>query len=342
MTENPEIVVFVRTSNASGFFVQPDHGGGEVATGKASHARNHVVSVICGCPLAATHFHFPALQNSASSCHDTLRAARPSWLDGGSFMNKIAVTIASFGALMSITVTGAASAQSRNMSTVWMIQPSAETPPEQVIGYDGWVLKQALLPEGLFRLDGDAKVPGRPPLFPKNAQLIEVRTDGAIVACDAIARRQKLLGANQYCLIDYDRDGSFDGMFAVQNISKGGGMPTVQGRYPTKAKPIEPVAYSRLNPTEIATQYFVGIRNAGKAAIYDRQNFQICYGSEAATNCLTDWSYTSASVFPATMELLGAKFTVLSRDEGQVKLRVDRTMPPQPFGIISTTTYTIR
>lgn len=257
-------------------------------------------------------------------------------------MNKVAVTVASFGAMMSIAATGTALAQSRNMSTVWTIQPSAETLPEQVIGYDGWVLRQALLPEGLFRLDGDAKVSGRPPLFPKDSQLIEIRTHGAVVACDAVARRQKLLGANQYCLIDHDRDGNFDGMFAVQNISKGGGMPTVQGRYPTKAKPIEPVAYSRLNPSEITIRYFVGIRNAGKAALYDRQNFQICYGSESATDCLTDWSYTSASAFPATIELLGAKFTVLSRDEGQVKVRVDRTMPPQPFGIISTTTYTIR
>src|SRR5690606_21922732 len=134
--------------------------------------------------------------------------------------------------------------------------------------------------EGLFRLDGDAKVPGRPPTFFENAQLIEVKADGVVVACDAIARRQKLIGASQYCLIDYDQNGKFDGMFATESLSKGGGLPTVQGRYPKKAKPIEPVAYSRLNPTEIATRYFVGIRNAGKATLHDRQNFQICYGSE--------------------------------------------------------------
>ena len=257
-------------------------------------------------------------------------------------MNKIAIAVVSVVSMSSVAVTSTALAQSRNMNTVWAIQPIAETPSDRAIGYDEWVLQQTLLPEGLFRLGGDAKVIGRPPLFSDGAQLIEVRTDGAVVACDVVARRQKLIGASQYCLIDYDRDGKFDGMFAVANISKGGGMPTVQGQYPRKAKPIEPVAYSRLNPNEIATRYFVGIRNAGKAALYDRQNFQICYGSESATDCLTDGSYTSASVFPAPVELLGAKMTILSREEGKVRVRVDRMMPPQPFGIVSTTTYTIR
>jgi len=42
VTENPEIGVFVRTSNASGFFVQPDRSGGVVATGAVSHARVQV------------------------------------------------------------------------------------------------------------------------------------------------------------------------------------------------------------------------------------------------------------------------------------------------------------
>lgn len=45
VTENPETGVFVRTSNASGFFVQPDRGGGAVVTGAVSHARIHVFVV---------------------------------------------------------------------------------------------------------------------------------------------------------------------------------------------------------------------------------------------------------------------------------------------------------
>jgi hypothetical protein len=45
VTGNPEIGVFVRISNPSGFFVQPDRGGGAVVTGQASHARNHVFVV---------------------------------------------------------------------------------------------------------------------------------------------------------------------------------------------------------------------------------------------------------------------------------------------------------
>lgn len=43
-TENPEIGVFVRIPNPSGFFVQPDRGGGAVVSVPVSHARNHVIS----------------------------------------------------------------------------------------------------------------------------------------------------------------------------------------------------------------------------------------------------------------------------------------------------------
>jgi len=45
MTENPEIGVFVHIPNPSGFFVQPDRGGGAVVSVPVSHARIHVFAV---------------------------------------------------------------------------------------------------------------------------------------------------------------------------------------------------------------------------------------------------------------------------------------------------------
>ena len=45
VTGNPEIGVFVRISNPSGFFVQPDRGGGAVVSVPVSHARIHVIGV---------------------------------------------------------------------------------------------------------------------------------------------------------------------------------------------------------------------------------------------------------------------------------------------------------
>lgn len=44
VTGNPEIGVFVRISNPSGFFVQPDRGGGAVVSVPVSHARIHVIA----------------------------------------------------------------------------------------------------------------------------------------------------------------------------------------------------------------------------------------------------------------------------------------------------------
>lgn len=222
------------------------------------------------------------------------------------------------------------------MNTVWTVLPAEDRPGERFVGYDEWVLQQTLLPEGLFRLDSPAGETGRAALFQSGAQLIEMRMEGATVACDAVSRRGKLMGASQYCFVDYERDGRFDGMFPVLNISKGGGLPTVQGSYPKKVKTIMSVPYSRIEPTQIETRYFVGIRNAGKAALYDWQNFQVCYGSEAATDCLTSYNRTSASIFPSSLSILGARVTVVERNESKVKVRVDSTMPSQPFGIVST------
>ncbi len=228
------------------------------------------------------------------------------------------------------------------MSTIWTISPTTESPAERLIASGEWVLQQPLLPEGLFRLEGPAVVVGGTALLQSGAQLIEIRAEGATVACDAVARRQKLIGASQFCLVDYDKDGRFDGMFPVANISKGGGLPTVQGAYPKKAKSIEPVSYSRTDPAQIEARYFVGIRNAGKATLYDWQNFQVCYGSESATDCLSAYNRTSASAFPQSLNVLGSRVTVLAREDGKVRVRVDSTMPTQPFGIISTTTYRIQ
>lgn len=248
--------------------------------------------------------------------------------------------MASAGALT--FASGTAQAQSRAMSTVWMIQPATDIPGERSLDSGESVLKQRLLPKGLFRLDGNAAFVGSPPQFATGTQLIEVSAQGAVVACEAVARKQKLLGMNQYCLVDYDGNGTFDGMFGVENISKGGGMPTFQGDYPKRAKLITPVAYSRLDPAEISSPYFVEIRNAGKAPLFDRQFFEICYGSDTNTECLTGGQYTSASVFPASIAILGARLTVLARDEGQVRVRVDAPMPPQPFGIMSIMTFQFR
>ena len=241
-----------------------------------------------------------------------------------------------------VALNAPAFAQSRAMSTIWTILPATELPGERFIASNEWVIQQRLLPEGLFRLEGAASVAGGLPLLQAGTQLIEIRAEGATIACDAVARRQKLVGASQFCLVDYDKDGAFDGIFPVANISKGGGLPTVQGAYPKKAKVIEPVAYSRIDPSQIESSYFVGIRNAGKATIYDWQNFQVCYGSGSKTDCLSAYSRTSASIFPQSFNALGAQVTVLAREDGKVRVRVDSAMPSQPFGIISTTTYRIQ
>lgn len=244
------------------------------------------------------------------------------------FVFSLSIGLASLGFAFS----GTSFAQSRSISTTWDVQPTVAPTETQTVKQGEWVIKQTLLPKGLFRLESNVDLKDAPLLI-AGAQFIEIDTEGPLVACDAVGRKQLLLGMRRNCLIDYEKDGAFDGVFAVESTSIGGGLPDYSGKFPKDAQIIPLARYTRISPTEILTPYFVGIRNAGKGSLYNRQNFQICYGSEASVDCVSNYNSMPASMFPASVQIMGANFTVLSGDKESVVLNVEAAMPPQPFRI---------
>jgi hypothetical protein len=118
------------------------------------------------------------------------------------------------------------------------------------------------------------------------------------------------------------------------------GLPTIAGKRPKKPKPVAtPVAYEVAAPADLEKPFWIGIRYQGKALIYDWRNFQVSFGSDTTDGSLTDFIHTSGSNYPMSLSLLGARFTVLGLEDKKLKVRVDETMPPQPFGIMRTVTY---
>ncbi len=244
------------------------------------------------------------------------------------FVFTLSIGVATLGFALS----GTSFAQSRSISTTWHVQPAVAPPEAQTVNKGEWVIKQTLLPKGLFRLESNVDLE-EAPLLIAGAQFIELDAEGPLVACDAVGRKQILLNTRRNCLIDYERDGTFDGVFPLQGTSIGGGLPDYTGKFPKDAQRIPPARYSRISPTEITTPYFVGIRNAGIPAFYNYLGFQVCFGNAEITDCFSDNSYTPLSVFPASLEMLGAGFTVLSREKESVVLKMDSAMSPRPFRV---------
>jgi hypothetical protein len=251
-----------------------------------------------------------------------------------------------FGYLLAVSGSAAVAQAPREMTTIWLVQPAVEITGQTVeVSRGDFLLKQRALPSGLARLTGELSTPDGKRHFTANHELFEVKSDMPIY-CAVQARAQSGLekwltegATKQFCLVDSNSDLQFDAYF--EPISQIPGLPTISGKRPKKLKPLSPVPYAMADASTMQATYWIGIEYQGKPLIYDRLNFAVAFGSEVSKGSLTDWVYTSGSKFPASSGLLGAKFTVLDNPGGKIKVRIDQPMPPQPFGVMRTTTYRI-
>ncbi|MFK4792758.1 hypothetical protein [Sphingobium sp. ZW T5_29] len=223
----------------------------------------------------------------------------------------------------------------RALHHVWTIQEDPTLRGERTLAREDYVLKQRLLPTGLAALSSDLQEFG----LTAGSQLVEVRSPGALVFCDPVPRAQKLVGHSQPCLVDADSDGRFEGLFLTSSVTKG--ILTVAGSRPKAPRAIGPIAYRRLEVVAFELQLFVGVQYRGNANAAGNHVFQINYGSDASIGSLTSRFVVGKATFPATRTAFGAQFDLLSQTPDGIQVRVSRTIPTQPFGVVKTTTYTI-
>ena len=249
------------------------------------------------------------------------------------------------GASLALASSVAAAQDPRQMSTIWMVQPSETQPDTVEAGSTDFIMKQRLLPTGLVRLTGTFQDAKGKRSFGTGTQLFEVKSDVPIY-CVAGMREPKgfekwMVGGatSQFCLVDMDSDQRFDGYF--EPVSMVPGLPTIAGKRPKKPKPMAPVAYEIADPSTLEKPFWIGIQYQGKPLLYDRRNFGVSFGSDTSKGALTSWVYTSGSNYPLSQNLLGASFTVLGETDGRLRVRIDQPIPPQPFGVVHTVTYRI-
>lgn len=234
-----------------------------------------------------------------------------------------------------LTTASAVNAQSRDLQTIWIVQPGVVPAGERDLAGGEFVIKQRLLPTGLAQLEGDVAAKGA--FIPSGTQLIQVRSPDVKVYCPAEVAQQKLIGHAHVCLIDSDGDNQFDSLFKTTSQTKG--LLVVAGNRPKNPEPIIAVPYRTLEPAAMRDEYFVAIERRNYFNIYGRESFMIAFGREGALERLTSPLSFKSSELPKTMTIMGAQFEALSETDGKLKVRVLTAMPPQPFGIVKTTTY---
>lgn len=228
-----------------------------------------------------------------------------------------------------------ASAQSRRLSTFWIIEPAPHPVGVRHLGGKEEVLRQRLLPSGLAEL---ARVWSDPEIgeLPAGMQLIAASSDLGAVYCEGDIREGDSDGL--LCFLDSDRDGRFESRF--RTVSSTPALVMLSGKTPKAPRPLaEPLEYRVVDPKTSRIPAFVAIERRNYFNIYIRESFMIVFGTGDEKKRITAPIQFKSADMPKELTVLGARFTALSEADGKMAIEVHNGMPAQPFAVIKTVTY---
>lgn len=236
-----------------------------------------------------------------------------------------------------VSAQGAIASQPRAMRTEWIIQPTVPPSGELVLSAGEWVLKQRLLPIGLSEIPDGLMIPQAGINVPADRQLVEITSPDVVIFCEANIAPQKLIGHAQLCLVDYDKDGAFEGFFRTTSITKG--LLNIQGNRPKSAKAIPPTRYKRVDPASMRDEFFVAIERRNFFNLLDLEPFSITFGRTGDLDRLTTGISVKSNEMPKELNFLGSSFTAIAEKDGKLRVNVLKSMPKQPFDVIEIKTY---
>jgi hypothetical protein len=161
------------------------------------------------------------------------------------------------------------------------------------------------------------------------------RSSGASVGGSLLGGLVGARAPSQTCLIDLDDDGRLDAYFSAG--SPVGGVPNFSGHRPRNPAPLTGAAFERLQPDQIETEFFVGIRYEGLSTIGANPYFSISFGNERNREALS--RTVSAERGSNVVTALGAEFEILRRVGETIEVDVRRNIPRQPFHVMQTIRY---
>jgi hypothetical protein len=245
------------------------------------------------------------------------------------------------GVVLGAASPGAAKEERVGFVTLWLVEPAPVPAGELNVAPGTLLIKQRLLPLGLAVLDDGYDAAKPEDSIAAGSQLIRMRSPSDKPIYCALRTKSNLLSEmlstlptkTMRCFVDDDKDGRFDR--DVKASSSIESLPHPSGLLPKDPAPTIALRYSTRDISQFSENYYVGVKYNGQAMIGTLRRFTTVYGTEKR------WGYfTGDNIFtkrdrdlPKTLEVLDSSFTVLGGDGKNVRIRVDRTMPAQPFGV---------
>ena len=230
------------------------------------------------------------------------------------------------------------------VSLAWIIEPLEDIVPREISVTDGeYLVKQRLLPIGLATLDGDVQLPaGSRIVVRAQTQLVRVLTQNGKLFCALESLLKSKDGSLQpnksllvLCLHDSDSNGRLDQAFEVLGSKSG---VIMQGRLPKKPKLID-MGYREIPVTQFKGDYWVGVRYEQYFNIYGNRMLMTDFGGRGETQSLTAFdTFKSKGTYPRETGVLGGRFTILAAEPTSIRVRIEKSLPLQPFSVATTTT----
>ncbi|HEY5721626.1 MAG TPA: hypothetical protein VIT45_04820 [Allosphingosinicella sp.] len=150
-------------------------------------------------------------------------------------------------AATSLIAAGAWAAAGRQMNSVWDIQPSETWSEPKEIGKGELLVDPAMHARGLIEIMEDVDGPGGEMLLREGDKLYQIATSAGSVYCTTddqpkIGNEGKFTLIVLVCLVDSNRDGTFDGHFREPATK---GVPIVFGDVPTKLRANGAIRYEQ-------------------------------------------------------------------------------------------------
>ena len=202
-----------------------------------------------------------------------------------------------------------------------------------------------LLPPSAARLVADLKDNKGKLVFAAGTELFGLKIAGQRIYCSVEQRNPSLMpsmlfgsrGFGHTCLIDSNSDGAFEGQFTAKGQIKG--LPNFMDRVPKKPKPVSALRYVEMDPAAMQTVFFVGVEYRANNNLVGNEIFDLVYGTAEKKGKLTQRMSIKGKTVPASLEVMGGRFTLQGSANDVALIRVDRPFPAQSFGVQQTVTF---
>jgi hypothetical protein len=245
-------------------------------------------------------------------------------------------TLCAAVAAASLVAAGAWAAAGRQLNSVWEIQPSETWSAPKEIGKGELLIDPAMHARGLIEIMEDVDGPSGDILLRQGDKLYLVATNAGTVYCTTddqpkINNEGKFIVILVVCLVDSDRDGTFEGHFREPATK---GVPIVFGDVPTKLRTNGAVKYEQRPTNATGGRFRMRIELDSDPAKSKTLRFTYSTADtveEANKQLLQTVTEVRNSNYPQRFALLDGVFELTGVSNGKAVVRMLTPTGPYPF-----------